>query len=103
MHRQDQGARARDGGELVNYRVVELSNGKYWFQTGVLKVKQEEADEKDEDGEKAAEEEVARSLRPRRSQAPNAPKVARSARRRLRRMLLQWQCRFHRCPIFGGR
>ena len=49
---------AKIKGELVNYRVVELSNGKYWFQTGVLKVKQEEADEKDEDGKKSAEEEV---------------------------------------------
>ena len=44
--------------KLVNYRVVELSNGKYWFQTGVLKVKQEEADEEDEDVEKSDEEEV---------------------------------------------
>ena len=44
--------------KLVNYRVVELNNGKYWFQTGVLKVKQEEADEEDEDVEKSNEEEV---------------------------------------------
>ena len=35
------------------YRVVALNNGKYWFQTGVLKVKQEVDDEEDEAGEES--------------------------------------------------
>ena len=38
---------AKIKGELVNYRVVELNNGKYWFQTSVLKVKQEVDDQED--------------------------------------------------------
>ena len=38
---------AKIKGELVNYRVVELNNGRCWFQTGVLKVKQEVDDQED--------------------------------------------------------
>ena len=80
-----------------SYALPCYTTTRYTVQTGVLKVKQEEADEKDEDGKKSAEEEVeeppAKAVASAK-RAKGGKKGKTVARRRLLRMLLQWQSRF---------